>query len=127
MDTCELYIETPPLDIDYPCYIGEYQYRWDIPDPSVDGEGDIEGYHLYRCPKAEVVERGRPVCNVDELVRKVISGNFDREEIASDIDSKLNSILHKRLSIDLRMGEMLKALRHQGCSTWDTARWETLQ
>jgi hypothetical protein len=114
MDTCELYIEEPPLDIDYPCYIGEYQYRWDVPDPSVDGECDIEGYHLYRCPKAEVIERGRPVCNVDELVRKVISGNFDREEIASDIDSELNSILHKRLSIDLKMGEALKALRRQG-------------
>jgi len=114
MDTCELYIEEPSLDIDYPCYIGEYQYRWDVPDPSIDGEGDIEGYHLYRCPKAEVIERGRPVCNVDELVRKVISGNFDREEIASDIDSELNSILHKRLSIDLRMGETLKALRRQG-------------
>jgi len=114
MDTCELYIEIPPLDIDYPCHTGEYQYRWDVPDPSIDGEGDIEGYHLYRCPKAELIERGRPVCNVDELVRKVISGQFDREVISSDIDSELNSILHKRLSIDFTMGGMLKALRRQG-------------
>jgi len=104
----------PALDIDYPCHTGEYQYRWDVPDPYVDGEGDIEGYHLYRCPKAELIEKGGPVCNVDELVQKVISGQFDREEIASDIDSELNSILHKRLSIDFTMGGMLKALRHQG-------------
>jgi len=104
----------PALDIDYPCHTGEYQYRWDKPDPSIDGEGDIEGYHLYRCPKAELIERGRPVRNIDDLVRKVLSGRFDREEIASDIDSELNSILHKRLSIDLAMGEMLKALRRQG-------------
>jgi len=114
MDTCELYIEVPAVDIDYPCHTGEYQYRWDVPDPSIDDAGDTEGYHLYRCPKAELIERGRPVCNVDDLVRKVISGRFDRHEMADEIDTELNSILHKRLSVDLRMGETLKALRRQG-------------
>ncbi|MHC9538316.1 MAG: HNH endonuclease [Vulcanimicrobiota bacterium] len=91
----------------------------DVKDNDVSTFGDpdeAEGYHWYRCPIVERIEKGRPVCDVDKLVRRIVTGRTDRYEAADEADSCMDGILHKRLAIDLRMGEMLKHLKKQGVS-----------
>ncbi|MHC9544513.1 MAG: hypothetical protein AB9903_33775 [Vulcanimicrobiota bacterium] len=86
-------------------------------DVSTFGNPDeAEGYHWYLCPIVEKIEKGRPVCNVDKLVYKIATGRINRYDAAHKADSCMDGILHKRLAIDLRMGEMLKHLKKQGVS-----------
>ena len=103
-------------DIDIPCHTGEYM---DMRDNDVTTFGDpdkAEGYHWYLCPIVEKIEKDRPVCDVDKLVHKIVTGRFNRYDAANEADSCMDGILHKRLAIDLRMGEMLKHLKKQGVS-----------
>ena len=114
----EYYTEEPwdLPDIDIPCHTGEYT---DVRDNDVSTSGDpdeAEGYHWYRCPIVERIEKGRPVCDVDKLVHKIVTDRTGRHEAADEADSCMDRILHKRLAIDLRMGEMLKHLKKQGVS-----------
>ena len=114
----EYYTEEPwdLPDIDIPCHTGEYM---DVKDNDVSLFGDpdeTEGYHWYRCPIVEKIEKGSPVCDVDKLVRRIATGRINRCEAAREADSCMDGILHKRLAIDLRMGEMLKHLKKQGVS-----------
>ena len=103
-------------DIDIPCHTGEYTDARDN-DVSTFGDPDeTEGYHWYRCPIVEKIETGRPVCDVDKLVHKIVTGRTGRHEAADEADSCMDGILHKRLAIDLRMGEVLKHLKKQGVS-----------
>ena len=114
----EYYIEEPwdLSDIDIPCHTGEYM---DVRDNDISLFGDpdeTEGYHWYRCPIVEKIEKGRPVCDVDKLVSRIVTDRINRYEAAREADSCMDGILHKRLAIDLRMGEMLKHLKKQGVS-----------
>ena len=114
----EYYTEEPwdLSDIDIPYHTGEYM---DVRDNDISLFGDpdeTEGYHWYRCPIVEKIEKGRPVCDVDKLVHKIVTDRTGRHEAADEADSCLDGILHKRLAIDLRMGEILKHLKKQGVS-----------
>ena len=103
-------------DIDIPCHTGEYM---DVRDNDVSPFGDpdeAEGYHWYLCPIVEKIEKGKPVCDIDKLVHKIVTGRINRYDAANEADSCMDGILHKRLAIDLRMGEMLKHLKKQGVS-----------
>ncbi|MHC9543610.1 MAG: HNH endonuclease [Vulcanimicrobiota bacterium] len=103
-------------DIDIPCHTGEYMDARDN-DVSTFGDPDeAEGYHWYLCPIVEKIEKGRPVCDVDKLLRRIVTDRINRYEAADEADSCMDGILHKRLAIDLRMGEMLKHLKKQGVS-----------
>ncbi|MGV8119774.1 MAG: HNH endonuclease [Candidatus Xenobiia bacterium LiM19] len=91
----------------------------DVRDNDVSTFGapdEAEGYHWYLCPIVERIEKGRPVCDVDTLVHKIVTGRIDRYDTAHEADSELDGILHKRLALDLRMGEVLKHLKKQGVS-----------
>ncbi|MGV8122482.1 MAG: HNH endonuclease [Candidatus Xenobiia bacterium LiM19] len=91
----------------------------DVRDNDVSAFGDpdeAEGYHWYLCTIVEKIEKDRPVCDVDKLVHKIVTGRFNRYDAANEADSCMDGILHKRLAIDLRMGEMLKHLKKQGVS-----------
>ncbi|MHC9544399.1 MAG: HNH endonuclease [Vulcanimicrobiota bacterium] len=91
----------------------------DVRDNDISTFGDpdeAEGYHWYRCPIVERIEKGKPVCDIDKLVHKIVTGRINRYEAAHEADSCMDRILHKRLAIDLRMGEMLKHLKKQGVS-----------
>ncbi|MHC9539196.1 MAG: HNH endonuclease [Vulcanimicrobiota bacterium] len=91
----------------------------DVRDNDVSTFGDpdeAEGYHWYLCPIVEKIEKGKPVCDIDKLVHKIATGRINRYDVAHEADSCMDGILHKRLAIDLRMGEMLKHLKKQGVS-----------
>ena len=113
----EYYTEEPIelLDCDYPGHTAESSDFWDIDDSSYE-EDCKEGYHWYLCPIVEKIEKGRPVCDVDKLVHKIVTDRTGRHEAAYEADSCMDGILHKRLAIDLRMGEILKHLKKQGVS-----------
>ena len=114
----EYYTDEPwnLTDIDIPCHTEEYMDARDN-DVSTFGDPDeTEGYHWYLCPIVEKIEKGRPVCDVDKLVHKIATDRINRYDAAHEADSCMDGILHKRLAIDLRMGEMLKHLKKQGVS-----------
>jgi len=130
MDTCELQPEEPVefLDCDLPDHGGESPNSRDIDerchdsfdydscsyDPFFDDPDVIEGYRPHLCQIVERIEKDKPICDVDDLVHRIVTGRIDRYDAARKADSFLDGILHKRLALDLKMGKFLKYLKKQG-------------
>jgi|GEM_PF-5207838 len=51
-------------------------------------------------------EDGNPICNVDELVQKIVTRTINRYDAADEADSELDMIMLKRRGIDFRLGEL---------------------
>ena len=130
MDTCELQLEKPVefIDCDLPDHGGESPDSRDIDehchdsfeydsysyDPFFDEPDVLEGYRPNLCQIVERIEKDKPICDVDDLVHRIITGRIDRYDAAPKADSFLDRILHKRLALDLKMGKFLKYLKKQG-------------
>jgi hypothetical protein len=52
-------------------------------------------------------EEGNPICDVDELVQKIVTRSINRYDAADEADSELDMIMLKRRGIDFRLGELL--------------------
>ena len=63
------------------------------------------------------IEKGRPICDTDELVRDIINGRISRNEAAKKADRNLDRLIHIRLDLDLLMGELLKHLKKGGVAS----------
>ncbi|MHC9538496.1 MAG: HNH endonuclease [Vulcanimicrobiota bacterium] len=130
MDTCEFIIEEPVelIDCDLPYHGGDSPDSRDIDehcydsfendscsyDPFFDEPDVIEGYRPHLCQIVERIEKGKPICDVDDLVYRIVTGRIERYDAAHKADSILDGILHKRLALDLKMGKFLKYLKKQG-------------
>ena len=130
MDTCEFLTEKPVefIDCDLPDHGGESLDSRDIDerchdsfdndsysyDPFFDEPDVIEGYRPNLCQTVERIEKDKPICDVDDLVHRIVTGRIDRYDAARKTDSILDGILHKRLALDLKMGKFLKYLKKQG-------------
>jgi len=112
----EYYTEEPIefVDCDYSVHAGESPDSWDIDDSSFEDSYEAEGYTNYPCAWIERIEKGKPICDIDELVHKVITRNIDRYDAAIEVDWNLDRLIHIRLDLDLRMGKLLTHLKKKG-------------
>ncbi|MHC9538754.1 MAG: HNH endonuclease [Vulcanimicrobiota bacterium] len=105
------YFTEEPFDIpgvDIPCCIGDYMDPRDN-DPSTFDYDDntVEGYHWVNCRQVLWMKEGEPLCDVGDLVQKIVSRSINRYDAALEADEELDVILQKRRENDLRLGEVL--------------------
>ncbi len=114
MLTHELFTEEPIelLDDDVPRHKGKSGDSWISDDFTIDDLDDIEGYHWYPCAWVmRADEKDALLSETDDLVHQIITRTINRAEAAHEADWNLNRLIHMRLDLDLRMGELLTHLR----------------
>jgi len=81
------------------------QRRYNPLYPSVD---DVpESSCCLHGKSAVMVREGEPICDVDELVHKIVTRSINRYDAADKADEELDLIMLKRRRIDFRLGELL--------------------
>jgi len=119
MDTKIFCTEEPIqfIEDDYPGHTGESPDSCDFDEPFIEYPYEKEGYTNYPCAWVERIEKGKPICDIDELVREILTNRIDRYDAAIEADWNLDRLIHIRLAVDLIMGEFLKYLKKKGVSS----------
>jgi len=119
MDTKIFCTEEPIqfIDDDYPGHTGESPGSCDFDEPFIEYPYEGEGYTNYPCAWIERIEKGKPICDIDELVHEIITNRIDRYDAAIEADWNIDSLIHIRLNLDLIMGEFMKYLKKKGVSS----------
>ncbi len=104
-------------DCDYPGHTGESPDSCDIDEPFIEYPYESEGYTYYPCAWVERIEKGKPICDIDDLVHEIVTNRIDRYDAAIEADWNLDRLIHIRLAVDLIMGEFLKYLKKNGVSS----------
>ena len=113
------YTEEPTelCGVDIPCCVGDYMDPWDNDESNLDiDENTFEGYHWYPIERVMLLKKGRPICDIDDLVRDILTRRIDRYDAARKVDWHLDRLIHIRLAVDLIMGEFLIYMKKQGVS-----------
>ncbi|MGV8122538.1 MAG: hypothetical protein AB2L14_22500 [Candidatus Xenobiia bacterium LiM19] len=116
----EFYTEEPfyPDGVDIPCCIGDYMDPRDNDESAFDcDESTVEGCHWIPFERVAILKIGRPICDIDNLVRDILTRRIDRYDAARKVDWHLDRLIHMRLSADIIMGEFLTYLKKQGVSS----------
>ncbi|MGV8122948.1 MAG: hypothetical protein AB2L14_24575 [Candidatus Xenobiia bacterium LiM19] len=80
-------------------------------------ENTVEGCHWIPFERVVILKIGRPICDIDDLVRDILTRRIDRYDAARNVDWHLDRLIHMRLSADIIMGEFLTYLKKQGVSS----------
>ncbi|MGV8120081.1 MAG: HNH endonuclease [Candidatus Xenobiia bacterium LiM19] len=116
----EFYTEEPfyPDGVDIPCCTGDYMDPRDNDESAFDcDENTVEGCHWIPFERVVILKIGRPICDIDDLVRDILTRRIDRYDAARKVDWHLDRLIHMRLSADIIMGEFLTYLKKQGVSS----------
>ncbi|MHC9544032.1 MAG: HNH endonuclease [Vulcanimicrobiota bacterium] len=116
----EFYTEEPfyPDEVDIPCCIGDYNDSRDNDESAFDcDENTVEGCHWIPFERVVLLQTGRPICDIDDLVRDILTRRIDGYDAARNVDWHLDRLIHMRLGADLIMGEFLTYLKKQGVSS----------
>jgi len=106
-----------PDGVDFPCCTGDHMDWRDNDETTFDVyDNTVEGYHWYPLERAVLIQKDRPLCDIDGLVRDILARRIDRIDAAYKADWHLDRLLHIRLAIDLTMGEFLTCMKKQGVS-----------
>ncbi len=116
----EFYTEEPFYleGVDIPCCIGDYMDPRDNDESTFDyDENTAEGFHWIPFERVVLLKIGRPICDIDDLVRDILTHRIDRNDAARKVDWHLDRLIHMRLGTDRIMGEFLTYLKKQGVSS----------
>ncbi len=105
------------VDCDFPGHTSESPDSCDIDDSFIEDPYEKEGYTNYPCAWIERIEKGKPICDIDDLVHEILTNRIDRNDAALKVDWNLDRLIHIRLAVDLIMGEFLKYMKKKGVSS----------
>ncbi|MHC9538434.1 MAG: HNH endonuclease [Vulcanimicrobiota bacterium] len=80
-------------------------------------ENTVEGFHRISFERVVTLQTGRPICDIEDLVRDIHTHQVDGYDAARKVDWHLDRLIHMRLSADIIMGEFLTYLKKQGVSS----------
>ncbi|MGV8123628.1 MAG: hypothetical protein AB2L14_28070 [Candidatus Xenobiia bacterium LiM19] len=80
-------------------------------------ENTVEGCHWIPFERVAILKIGRPICDIEDLVRGILTRRIDRYDAARKVDWHLDRLIHMRLSADIIMGEFLTYLKKQGVAS----------
>ncbi|MGV8123682.1 MAG: HNH endonuclease [Candidatus Xenobiia bacterium LiM19] len=80
-------------------------------------ENTVEGCHWIPFERVVILQIGMPICDINDLVRGILTRRIDRYDAARKADWHLNRLIHMRLSADIIMGEFLTYLKKQGVAS----------
>ncbi|MGV8119826.1 MAG: HNH endonuclease [Candidatus Xenobiia bacterium LiM19] len=80
-------------------------------------ENTVEGCHWIPFERVVILQIGRPICDINDLVRDILTRRIDRYDAARKVDWHLDRLIHMRLSADIIMGEFLTYLKKQGVAS----------
>ncbi|MHC9539172.1 MAG: HNH endonuclease [Vulcanimicrobiota bacterium] len=79
-------------------------------------ENTVEGFHYIPFEQVVLLKTGRPICDIDDLMRDILTRRINRYDAARKVDWHLDRLIHMRLGADIIMGEFLTYLKKQGVS-----------
>ncbi|MHC9538139.1 MAG: HNH endonuclease [Vulcanimicrobiota bacterium] len=80
-------------------------------------ENTVEGFHYIPFEHVVLLKTGRPICDIEDLVRDILTRRINRYDAARKVDWHIDRLIHMRLGADLIMGEFLTYLKKQGVSS----------
>ncbi|MGV8120716.1 MAG: HNH endonuclease [Candidatus Xenobiia bacterium LiM19] len=80
-------------------------------------ENTVEGCHWIPFERVVLLKTGRPIFDIDDLVRDILTLRINRYDAARKVDWHLDRLIHMRLGADIIMGEFLTYLKKQGVAS----------